>query len=104
MVFHDQNIDIQSDIVKLEQSLLISGAGIEYIHTGPVIRREDVFKEMSLGERRKLLYKLLNFYNKCDICHYTVNVNRKDVPDKVSLSGQLAKEIGNVLIMTVLFL
>ncbi len=38
---------------------------VEYIHTGPVIRREEVFARYSIDERRKLLYKMLNFVNKC---------------------------------------
>ena len=97
MVFHDQQLNIDDEISKLEQSLLQSGTGVEYIHTGPVIRREEVFKNLSLDDRRKLLYKLLNFYNKCNITHHTIIVNRKEAPDKISLSGRLAKEISNVI-------
>ena len=37
-----------------------SGFDFEYIHTGPVIRREDVFSGLSIDERRKLLFKMLN--------------------------------------------
>lgn len=93
MVFHNQAIDISGDIQRLEMSIQESGFKTEYIHTGPVIRREMVFKDYSLDERRKLLYKILNFYNKCPILHTTVSVNRKEAPDKISLSGRLAKEI-----------
>ena len=39
------------------------------------------------------MYKLLNFYNKCQIYHDTVIVNRKEAPDRITLSGRLAKEI-----------
>ena len=78
MVFHNQAIDISKEIEKLEESMRISGYNLEYIHTGPVIRREQVFENYSMEERRKLLYKMLYFYNKCDICHDTVVVNRKE--------------------------
>ncbi len=97
MVFHDQQYNIDDEIVRLEHSLAQSGTEIEYIHTGPVIRREDIFKNLSLDDRRKLIYKLLNFYNKCNIKHHTIIVNRKETPDKISLSGRLAKEISNVI-------
>ncbi len=97
MVFHDQQYNIDDEIVRLEHSLAQSGTEIEYIHTGPVIRREDIFKNLSLDNRRKLIYKLLNFYNKCNIKHHTIIVNRKETPDKISLSGRLAKEISNVI-------
>ena len=97
MIFHDQKYNIDNEVTQLEQSLSQSGTGIEYIHTGPVIRREDIFKNLSLDDRRKLIYKILNFYNKCVIKHHTVIVNRKEAPNKISLSGRLAKEISNVI-------
>ncbi len=70
MVFHDQDSDISREIVHLEQSLSLSEIGVEYIHTGPIIRRESIFKELSLDVRRQLIYRMLNFYNKCNISHH----------------------------------
>ena len=93
MVFHNQAIDISTEIDKLEESVRASGFDLEYIHTGPVIRREQVFTAYSMEERRKLLYKMLYFYNKCNIYHDTVVVNRKEARDKIALSGRLSKEI-----------
>jgi len=98
MVFHDQAISIEDDIRRIDNSIKSSGYDIEYIHTGPVIRRESVFENYSLDDRRKLLYKILNFYNKCQIKHDTVVVNRKEAPDKITLSGRLAKEIKTIII------
>ncbi len=92
-VFHDQNNPIHHQVAKLEESIKNSGFDIEYIHTGPVIRREDVFERYSIDERRKLLYKMLNFINTCPISHFTVEINRKEANNKVELSGKLAKAI-----------
>lgn len=39
------------------------------------------------------MYKMLNFVNACPITCMTVKVDRKEAPDKVSLSGKLAKTI-----------
>ena len=50
-----------------------------------------------MDDRRKLLYKILNFYNKCNIYHDTVIVNRKEAPDKIRLSGRLAKELRRMI-------
>ena len=93
MVFHNQAIDISTEIDKLEESVRASGFDLEYIHTGPVIRREQVFTAYSMEERRKLLYKMLYFYNKCNIYHDTVVVNRKEARDKIALSGRLILSI-----------
>lgn len=92
-VFHDQKEDIRQQVLKLEESVRISGFNLEYIHTGPLIRREEVFANYSIDERRKLLYKMLNFVNMCPIRYMTVAVDRKEAADKIKLSGKLAKEI-----------
>ena len=77
MVFHNQAIDITKEIERLEESMRMSGFELEYIHTGPVIRREQIFSMYPMEERRKLLYKMLYFYNKCDVSHDTVIVIEK---------------------------
>lgn len=96
-VFHNQDDDIKEQVLKLEESVRNSGFTIEYIHTGPVIRREEVFAGYSMDERRKLLYKMLNFVNRCPISYLTVIVDRREAADKITLSGKLAKAINRAL-------
>lgn len=97
MVFHNQGIDLSKEIEILETSMRTAGFDVEYIYTGPVIRREQIFSSYSLNERRKLLYKMLYFYNQCDIYHDTVVVNRKEAFDKTSLTGRLSKELKRMI-------
>ena len=92
-VFHDQNNNINQQVLKLEESVRISGFDLEYIHTGPLIRREEVFSRYSIDERRKLLYKMLNFVNGCPISYMMVAVDRKEATDKITLSGKLGRAI-----------
>lgn len=92
-VFHNQDNCIDQQVAKLEESVKNAGFDVEYIHTGPVIRREEIFARYSIDERRKLLYKMLNFVNACPISYLTVVVDRKEAADKISLSGKLAKTI-----------
>ena len=98
LLFHDQKNDIASNVKKLEDSTKNSGFDFEYIHTGPVIRREDVFSGLSIDERRKLLFKMLNFIVSSPIAYEMAVVNRKEAPDKISLSGRLGREISNVIV------
>ena len=97
LLFHDQKNDIDSNVKKLEDSTKNLGFDFEYIHIGPVIRREDVFSRLSIDERRKLLFKMLNFITGSPITYEVVMVNRKEAPDKISLSGRLGREISNVI-------
>ena len=69
-VFHDQNKNIDKQVLKLEESVKAAGFDVEHIHTGPVIRREEIFAGYSIDERRKLLYKMLNFVNACVLFDY----------------------------------
>ncbi len=96
-VFHDQNIDISSDISKFEESLRLLNNSVEYVHTGPIIRREGIFEEFSIDDRRKIIYKMLNFAIKCPARYYTVAIKRKEASDKVQLSGKLGKAINSML-------
>ena len=97
MVFHDQAKDISESLKRYDEAIKAIGTEIEYVHTGPIIRREAVFENMSIDERRKLLYKLLNFYNACEIRHATICVPRREAANKISLSGRLAKRIKEYL-------
>lgn len=97
LVFHDQKYNIDTNVKKLENSVQTSGFHLEYIHTGPVIRREDIFRNFTIDERRKLMYKMLNFVMSCPITYETIVVNRKEAPDKISLSNRLKKEITSTI-------
>ncbi len=96
-VLHNQDDDISEKVKKLERSVKSSGYDFEYIHTGPLIRREDIFKGYSIDDRRKLIYKMLNFMVNVPISHFTVVIDRKEARNKVQLSGKLAKQIQNEL-------
>ena len=92
-VFHDQRQDITTNIQHLEESVSNSGFQLDYIHTGPVIRREEIFDSYTIDERRKLIYKMLNFVVASPISHLTVCIDRRQAQDKVTLSGRLARAI-----------
>ena len=97
LLFHDQKNEITANVKKLEDSTKNSGFDFEYIHTGPVIRREDVFAGLSIDERRKLLFKMLNFIGSSPVTYEVAVVNRKEASDKITLSGRLGREISNII-------
>ena len=57
MNIHDryEKVKIYSYIDKLEESVRESGFDLEYIHTGPVISREQIFATYSPDTVRKVL-------------------------------------------------
>ncbi len=88
-VFHDQSKNISAEIQKLEESMRLLKHSIEYIHTGPIIRKEDIFESYSLDERRRMIYTIFNFAMKCPVQYYTIAIKRKEASDRVQLSGKL---------------
>jgi len=97
LVFHNQKYDITNQVRKLEISTRTAGFEFEYIHTGPVIRREGIFSSLSINDRRKLIYKMLSFTLNCAITYETVIVNKKETNNKMALSKRLSAEIANIL-------
>ena len=59
--FHDQEADITSALDILNQKLYSLGLGTAAIHTGPVIRQEEIYNAIDLDTRRKIMRVLLAF-------------------------------------------
>ena len=95
LLFHDQKNDIASNVKNLRivpriPDLILS------IYIRDLLL--DVFSGLSIDERRKLLFKMLNFIVSSPIAYEMAVVNRKEAPDKISLSGKLGREISNVIV------
>lgn len=58
-VFHNQDNTIEEQVSKLNESVRTSGFDVEYIHTGPVIRREEVFQRYSIDDEESCYIRCL---------------------------------------------
>lgn len=75
MVFHDQQEDIQPAVSKLNQELSYLNLDNLCIHTGPIIRKEEIYTHMSVNERLRIFNKMVAFIRQIDIhykCFYKV--------------------------------
>lgn len=93
LIFHNQSDDIYEPISALENSLSYSNLGQSYIHTGPLIRREKPYHNMTIDERRQLIYIMRTFFLHAPISHTTIKINRREAGDKFALSSQLSKSL-----------
>lgn len=91
-VFHDQSDDISKELDKLNKELKENDCP-EYIHTGPIIRRETPYHNMTIDERRSLLYKMRMFFLHLPIMHTTIRINRREANDKFALTAQISKKL-----------
>ena len=92
LIFHSQSDDISAQLSKLEKDLK-EGGEVEYIHTGPIIRRETPYHNMTIDERRSLLYKMRMFFLHLPVAHTTIRINRKEANDKFLLTAQISKRL-----------
>ena len=63
------------------------------IHTGPIIRMEEIYNVMSKKERRTILNKLVAFLRNVDVRYACFSVEKKHTDDYVDIISRLTKEI-----------
>ena len=97
MVFHDQSVDISSDIAKLDKELDYLDLHDVCIHTGPIIRKEEIYKDMSIEERRRIFNKMVAFVRQLDISYKAFYIEKKHIDDSVDAAGKLAKQIATFI-------
>ena len=85
MVFHNQNKPINSDLDKLDYRLLSLNLAGHVLHTGPLIRKEEVYTNLSLKERMKILMAFFSLFNKLDIKYHTFIVPKTPKQSKFQL-------------------
>lgn len=93
MVFHDQKTDIENELRSFETELKYLGLVNHCIHTGPIIRMEEDYKNMYASDRRRILNKMVAFIRKLDIKYHCFFIEKKQVGDVVEATGRLSKEI-----------
>ena len=97
MVMHDQRIDISTDLEKLNNELSLLGYSDHCVHAGPIIRQESEYRFVELGERQKILKKLMTFLRKININCNCVYIEKKHIEDEVAAVGKLGKQIANFI-------
>lgn len=93
MVYHEQNADISKQVRNLDDNLIQMGLTNMCIHTGPIIRREEDYENLSIPERRRILNALLTFVKHIDIKYACFYVEKKQVEDRIDMAGKLSKQI-----------
>ena len=77
MVFHNQDVDIQEKINHLDTELSYLGLNNLCIHTGPIIRKEEIYKDMDIVERRRIFNKMMAFIRSIDIQYKCFYIEKK---------------------------
>ncbi len=93
MVLHDQAQDVSKEIIRLEKELANLGYEEHVVHTEPLIRREEDYKNLLPNERRSIFTKLFYFTLKCNIQYKSFVFRKKEFKDVYDLENRIAREI-----------
>lgn len=97
MVFHDQSIDIQPAIGKLNTELSYLDLDNLCIHTGPIIRKEEIYTEMDIQDRRRIFNKMIAFVRQIDVKYHCFFIEKRKISDVVGATGMLSKQISQFI-------
>ena len=97
MVLHNQNIDISNNISSFEEHLRNLGYIQHAVHTGPLIRRESVYANDLVEDRKRLFNALFHFCRKLDIHYACAKIRKSECPDVITMTAKLSKEIAKIL-------
>lgn len=97
MLFHNQSDSITDELMVLEQHLSARGYNDYCLHTGPLIRREEVYSFFNIDERKQILNSFINFATKINFFYKSFIVEKKKEYDQFKLIALLSKQIKTFL-------
>ncbi len=103
LVYHDQQNNILPSLNAFRQSLLQVDPNMNFFHTGPLIRREDAYKNIDIKSRRVAFYKMSYLATHLPINYSVVVVEKKHIADGIELSAQLSKPFKAILDNNLIF-
>lgn len=92
-VFHNQEKVINDRISKLDTAISYLNLPNNYIHAGPIIRQEDDYYYVPIGNRRKAINIATNFIRIAPITYQSFVVDRDENNDPVNDVYRLSKMI-----------
>ena len=93
MVLHDQDYDMNRELVILEESLANMGWSDHCVHAGPIIRSEEEYKGHSLNDRQRILKRMMSFMRHLDIRFKSIIIEKKHIYDSIEATGKLSKQL-----------
>lgn len=93
MVLHDQSEDISEKISVMESRAANNGYPNHAIHTGPLIRRENVYINEQMEDRKHLFNVLYFFTVQLPIRYFCAKVNKAECSDDIQQTAKLSRAI-----------
>ena len=96
-VFHNQDNDISENVKKLDDTICRFDINNNCMHTAPLVRGEEVYQNMDLHARRKILNSFFAFLKNINISYKSFYVEKKHIENDIELTSKLSKQIANFM-------
>ena len=93
LVFHKQNKDISKHIINLDLKLSKYLLNNNCVHTGPIARGEEVYKNMTINERHNILNSFISFIKKCPITYKSFHIEKKHFKNDDDMVARLSRDL-----------
>ena len=94
LIIHEQDNLIEEQINKLNLNFNISNTNIPAMHTAPLIRREEMYRNYDIEERKSLFNKFFHFTRKIGIKYKNIIVNKKH-KNSIDINIDISKQLSN---------
>ena len=96
-VFHNQEDDISLDLKLLKDNITNLGFNIKSLHSGPIIRREEEYKNVAREDRKRLFKVMMSFFRKSPLLCKSIYIEKKHMEDDVEIVDRLSTELKRFL-------
>ena len=97
LILHEQATPIGQNVKALDEHVSNLGFEQHAIHTGPLIRRESVYENHTLEERKRLFGALFNFMRKAPIQYQTVKIRKAECSGPIALTERLSRAVAEII-------
>ena len=97
VVMHEQTNSISSQIATLNETLRNTKLSRDFIHVGPLIRKEAEYQNLDVSDRLKILRRLIKFSTEVNYSYETFMIEKKHLGNEVEMTKKLASQLSNFI-------
>lgn len=97
VVMHEQTNGISSQIATLNETLRNTKLNRDFIHVGPLIRKEAEYQNLDVSDRLKILRRLIKFSTEVNYSYETFMIEKKHLGNEVEMTKKLASQLSNFI-------
>ncbi len=97
IILHNQNTDISEHLQIFDSHLNNLSCKHHAIHTGPLIRRESIYSNYPLEERKHLFNALFHFARKLNFQYSYIKIKKIECTNGITMTAKISKALTDVL-------